>query len=200
MTARTATTDHPVHALVAARWSPYAFGPKAVADEDLLSLFEAARWAPSSYNEQPWHYIVAKRDDADEFEKLLSALVEPNQAWARAAAVLALGVVSHNFKRNAKPNKAAVHDLGLASAQLTFEATSRGLVVHQMIGILPDRARELYGIPKDAEALTGLAIGYAAAPGAGPDELTERDQGERTRRPLADFVFGGTWGRGAALG
>ena len=200
MTARTATTDHPVHALIAERWSPYAFGPQSVADADLLSLFEAARWAASSYNEQPWHYIVAKRDDADEFEKLLSALVEPNQAWARAAAVLALGVVSHHFKRNGKPNKAAVHDLGLASAQLTFEATSRGLVVHQMIGILPDRARELYDIPEDAEAVTALAIGYAADPSAAPNDLAERDRGERTRRPLVEFVFGGTWGRGAALG
>jgi len=199
MTSRTATTDHPVHALIAERWSPYAFGPKTVSDEDLRSLFEAARWAASSYNEQPWHYIVAKRDDADEFEKLLSALVEPNQAWAKAAPVLALGVVSKNFKRNGKPNKAAIHDLGLASATLTLEATSRGLVVHQMIGILPDRARELYGIPDDAEALTGLAIGYAAEPGTGPDELAERDQGERTRRPLSEFVFGGTWGQSAGL-
>ncbi len=69
-----------------------------------------------------------------------------------------------------------------------------------MIGILPDRARELYGIPNDTEALTGLAIGYAAEPGAGPDEFAERDQGERTRRPLSEFVFGGTWGRSAALG
>ena len=200
MTTKTAATDHPVHALIAERWSPYAFGPKSVADDDLRSLFEASRWAASSYNEQPWHYIVAKRDDADEFEKLLSVLVELNQAWAKAAPVLALGVISKNFKRNGKPNKAAIHDLGLASATLTLEATSRGLVVHQMIGILPDRARELYGIPNDAEALTGLAIGYAAEPGAGPDELAERDQGERTRRPLSEFVFGGTWGRSATLG
>ena len=96
--------------------------------------------------------------------------------------------------------EAAIHDLGLASATLTLEATSRGLVVHQMIGILPDRARELYDIPNDAEALTGLAIGYAAEPGVGPDELAERDQGERTRRPLSEFVFGGMWGRSAALG
>ena len=123
--------------------------------------------------------------------------MEPNQAWAKAAPVLALGVVSKNFKRNGKPNKAAIHDLGLASATLTLEATSRGLVVHQMIGILPDRARELYDVPNDAEALTGLAIGYAAEPGSGPDE---RDQGERTRRPLSEFVFSGRWGRSAALG
>jgi len=200
MTSRTATTDHPVHALIAERWSPYAFGPKTVSDEDLRSLFEAARWAASSYNEQPWHYIVARREDGEEFEKLLSALVEPNQAWAKAASVVALGVISNKFKRNGKPNKAAQHDLGLASAQLTLEATSRGIVVHQMIGILPDRARELYNIPEDAEALTALAIGYPAEPSSAPDDLAKRDQGERGRRPLAEFVFGGSWGRGAELG
>jgi nitroreductase len=200
MTMKTAVTDHPVHALIAQRWSPYAFSERLVTDEDLRSVFEAARWAASSYNEQPWHYIIAKRDQTEAFEKLLSALVPPNQAWAKDAAALALGVVSKNFKRNGKTNKAAFHDLGLASAQLTLEATSRGLVVHQMIGILPDSARELYDIPDDAEALTALAIGYAADPGAGPEALAERDSAERTRRPLSEFVFRGSWGRGADLG
>ena len=192
-------TDYPVHELITKRWSPYAFGPKLVADDELRSLFEAARWAASSYNEQPWHYIVASRDNQAEFAKLLSTLVEPNQAWAKQASVLALGVITHDFKRNGKPNKAAIHDLGLASAQLTLEATSRGLVVHQMIGIVPDRARELYGIPQNAEALTGLAIGYAAHPGSGPAEFTERESGPRQRRPLAEFVFGGTWGQPATM-
>jgi nitroreductase len=200
VTTRTAATDHPIQAWIAERWSPYVFGPKSPSDDDIRSLFEAARWAASSYNEQPWRYIIAKRDDADEFAKLLSTLVDGNQAWAKAAPLLALGVVSNNFQRNGKPNKAAVHDLGLASATLTSEATNRGLAVHQMIGILPDRARDLYAIPDDAEAITGLAIGYAAEPGSGPDAFTERDQGERTRRPLSEFVFGGTWGRRAQLG
>lgn len=199
MTTKTAATDHPVLALIAERWSPYAFGATSVANDDIRSLFEAARWAASSYNEQPWRYFVAQRDDPDEFEKLLSTLVEPNREWAKAAPVLALGVVSKIFKRNGKPNKAAIHDLGLASATLTLEATSRGLLVHQMIGILPDRARELYAIPDDAEALTALAIGYAADPAESPDEFGERDQGERTRRPLSEFVFGGTWGQSAVL-
>ncbi len=193
------TTDHPVHELITKRWSPYAFAPESVADDNLRSLFEAARWAASSYNEQPWHYIVATRDDKAGFAKLLSTLVEPNQAWAKEAPVLALGVVTHDFKRNGKPNKAAIHDLGLASAQLTLEATSRGLVVHQMIGILPDRARELYGIPENAEALTGLAIGYAADPGSGPAAFAERDGGPRERRALSEFVFGGTWRQPAAM-
>src|SRR5689334_19809323 len=120
-----AATDHPVHELIAARWSPYAFADRAVASDDLLALFEAARWAPSSYNEQPWSYLVATRDEPEEFARLLSCLVEGNQAWARAAPVLALGCTSLQFTRNGQPNAAAVHDLGLASAMLVLEATAR---------------------------------------------------------------------------
>lgn len=144
-----ATPDHPIHELLASRWSPYAFAERPVSDDDLRSLFEAARWAASSYNEQPWSYIVATKSNPAEFERLLSCLVEGNQPWAKAAPVLALGCTNLHFARNNKPNAAAIHDLGLASATLTIEATARGLSVHQMIGILPDKARELYGIPED---------------------------------------------------
>ena len=107
-----AKPDRPVHEVIAKRWSPYAFANRDVSDEDLFSLFEAARWAPSSYNEQPWSYIVATRAQRSEFERLLSCLVEGNQLWAKAASILALGVATSNFKRNDKPNKAAIHDLG----------------------------------------------------------------------------------------
>ena len=122
------------------------------------SLFEAARWAASSYNEQPWSYIVATRADPGAFGRLLSCLVDANQAWARAAPVLAIGCTSLNFALNGKPNAAAIHDLGLAGASLTLEATARGLCVHQMIGILPDRARELYRVPDGVQPLTGAAL------------------------------------------
>ena len=161
MADKRAKPDHPIHELLAARWSPYGFTDRPVAMADLRSLFEAARWAASSYNEQPWCYLVATKKAPEEFERLLSCLVEGNQAWARAAPVLALGCTSLHFTRNGKPNAAAVHDLGIASASLTLEATARGLSVHQMIGILPDRARELYRIPEGVQPLTGLAIGYA---------------------------------------
>jgi nitroreductase len=199
MSVKTATTDHPVHELVANRFSPYAFADRAVERDDLRSLFEAARWAPSSYNEQPWSYIVAVRDDEAEHARLLSCLVEPNQAWAKAAPVLALGVARTRFTRNDKPNAAAFHDLGAASAHLTFEASARGLSVHQMIGIVPDRARELYDIPDHSDALTGLAIGYASSPEAAPDPYRERDEAPRDRKPMTDFVFGGRYGRAAGV-
>jgi nitroreductase len=189
-----ATPDHPIHELIANRWSPYAFDERPVPEDDLRSLFEAARWAASSYNEQPWSYLVATKANSIEFERLLSCLVEGNQAWAKAAPVLALGCASLNFVRNGKPNAAAVHDLGLASATLTLEATARGLFVHQMIGILPDKARELYRIPEGVEPLTGLAIGYLADPNMLPDVYRQRDLTPRQRKPLAEFVFGGQWG------
>ena len=194
-----ATPDRPIHELLAKRWSPYAFADRAVSDDDLRSLFEAARWAASSYNEQPWRYLVATKANLADFGRLLSCLVEGNQAWAWAASVLALGCTSLRFALNNKPNAAAVHDLGLASANLTLEATARGLFVHQMIGILPDRARELYGIPEDVQPLTGLAIGYAADPDALPEKYRERDLVPRLRKTLAEFVFGGEWGSASSL-
>ncbi len=196
---KTAVTDHPIHALIASRWSPYAFSGREVSDQDLGALFEAARWAPSSYNEQPWSYMVATRKDSEDFERLLSCLVEPNQAWAKHAPVLALGVARERFTRNDKPNAAAVHDLGLAAGALLVEATARGLAVHQMIGILPDRARELYGIPDHSRAVTGLAIGYAGSSNALPEGLRERELAPRTRKPLSEFVFGERWGDAASL-
>ena len=151
-----ARPDHPIHELLSKRWSPYAFADRDVSDDDLRSLFEAARWAASSYNEQPWSYIVATRSERAEFERLLSCLMEGNQAWACHVPVLALGITREAFTRNGKPNAAAQHDLGLASENLVSEATTRGLCVHQMIGIVPDRARELYGIPEDSRALTAI--------------------------------------------
>lgn len=189
-----ATTDYPVHELIARRWSPYAFADRPVADGDLRSLFEAARWAASSYNEQPWSYIVATKAIGAEFQRLLSCLVEPNQTWAKAAPVLALGCTSLKFALNGKANAAAVHDLGLASASLSLEATARGLCVHQMIGILPDKAREVYRIPESVQAITGLAIGYAADPNALDEKYRQRDLAPRARKALAEFVFGGEWG------
>jgi nitroreductase len=165
----------------------------------LQSLFEAARWAPSSYNEQPWSYIVATKDDAAGFAILLSCLVEGNQLWAKAAPALALGCTRLNFVRDGRPNAAALHDLGLASAGLVVEATARGLAVHQMIGILPDRARQVYQVPEGVQPLTGIAIGYAGDPAALPEQLRSRDAARRPRKPLQEFVFSGKWGATSSI-
>ena len=189
-----AKTDHPVRDLIAERWSPYSFVDRPVPAELLQSLFEAARWAASSFNEQPWSYIVATKDDSECFAKLLSCLVEGNQAWAKAAPVLAIGCASVKFTRNGQPNAAALHDLGQASGYLALEATAQGLAVHQMIGILPDRVRELFQVPDGVLPLTGLVIGYAGDPGLLPEKIRDRDAGRRPRKPLAEFVFSRRWG------
>jgi len=189
-----AKTEHPTQDFIAKRWSPYGFADRKVSEADLHSLFEAARWAASSFNEQPWSYIVATRTQEEAFARLLSCLVEANQSWAKAAPVLALGVATLSFKRNNKPNRVALHDLGLATGSLVAEATARGLAVHQMGGILPDRAREIYAIPEGSEAVTGIAVGYAGNPEAFSEEIRERDLAPRERKPQRGFVFGDSWG------
>lgn len=199
MSIKNAATDHPILKLLAERWSPCGFEDRPVPEVDLRSLFEAARWAASSYNEQPWNYIVATREDAVEFGRLLGCLVEANQTWAKTAPVLVLGVVSLRFAKNKQDNRAAVHDLGLAAGNLLVEAMARGLFVHQMIGILPERAREVYQIPEHFEAWTALAIGYQADPATLPDALRERDLKPRQRKPLCKFVFTGKWGQSSPL-
>jgi hypothetical protein len=130
---------------------------------------------------------------------VLSCLVEANQGWAQHVPVLAIAVIMLTFKRNNKPNKAAFHDLGAASASLTFEATARGLNVHQMIGIEPEKAREVFAIPEGAEAVTALAIGYPGDPQKAEEKYRQRDEWPRTRKPLSEFVFSGTWGQASPL-
>ena len=200
MQTKVATTDYPINGLLTQRWSPYTFSEAPVLREELGSLFEAARWTASSYNEQPWRYVVALRQEADQFARLLSCLVEANQVWARQAGALALGFFARSLAKNGKPNEAAQHDLGAAGASLTIEATSRGLQVHQMIGIIPERARELYGVPQEFQALTALAIGYPGSVDNEPEELRKRDQATRTRKPLDELIFEGNWGQAAGLG
>ena len=199
MSEKRASTDYPIHELLAERWSPYAFQDRPVSEADLRSLFEAARWAASSYNEQPWSYLVATKENPEHFQQLLSCLVEANQIWAKDAPVLALGIASLRFTRNNQDNQAAIHDLGLATGNLVVEATARGICVHQMIGILPDKARDLFNIPEGFEAWTGMAIGYQGDPMTLPDALKQRDLVPRQRKPLVQFVFSGKWGNPSSL-
>jgi len=199
MNIKKAATDHPILQVLADRWSPYGFEDRPVLAADLRSLFEAARWAASSYNEQPWNYLVATRENPTEFNRLLSCLVEANQAWAKTAPVLVVSVVSLRFAENKQDNRAAVHDLGLAAGNLVVEATARGLSVHQMIGILPEQAREIYQIPEHFEAWTAMAIGYRADPANLSAALKQRDLTPRQRKHLSKFVFTGRWGQASPL-
>ena len=192
-----APTDFPVHDFVAERWSPRAFSDKPVAPDVLQSLFEAARWAPSSSNEQPWAYIVATKDDAENFAKLISVLVPFNVTWAQRAPVLALAVAELAFAKNGTPNRNAQHDVGAASAWLTVEVTSRGVFVHQMAGYDHDKARQVFGIPAGWEPIAAIAIGYPGDPDSLPQPLRDREGAPRTRKPISEFVMSGSWGKKA---
>lgn len=194
-----APTEVPIHEIVRHRWSPRAFSEKIVAPEVLRSLFEAARWAPSSSNVQPWAYIVGTKDEKENFEKVLSTLVEFNQGWAKNAPVLALSVAQVKNAKDGSPNRWAFHDVGSASAQLTTEASTRGLYVHQMAGLDPEKARRVFQIPEGWEAVAAMAIGYPGDPATLPEKLRERELAPRTRKPLSEFVMTGGWGHTASF-
>ncbi len=199
-TAKRADPAHPIQETMRARWSPYGFADRSLSLRDLHCLLEAARWSPSSYNEQPWRFVVARREEGEPFERLLSCLVEFNRGWARHASALALGIVARNFAGRDRENPAAEHDLGLATAHLMLEGAARGIATHAMIGIEPARAREAFSIPAGFDPLTAIALGYVGVPTVAddyPEKLRERDRAPRERKALAEFVHGAAWGRPA---
>ncbi|MFB3921163.1 MAG: nitroreductase family protein [Terriglobia bacterium] len=177
---------YPLLDIIARRWSPRQFSSRPVEPEKLLTLFQAARWAPSSFNQQPWSFILARREDAANYARLLSVLAEKNAEWARTAPVLALSVAQRDFDRTGRPNRHAWHDVGQAVAYLTLQATALGLSVHQMAGFDAARAREVLAIPEGYEPVAAIALGYVDDPTRPP---------ERTRRPTSEFVFEGEWGK-----
>jgi nitroreductase len=188
-----APTNFPVHDLIRHRWSPRAFAEKPVEPSVLASLFEAARWAPSSSNEQPWAYLVATKDEKENFAKTLGVLVEFNAGWAKEAPVLMIAVSRLNFQ-NGTPNRNAFYDTGAATALLSVEATARGLAVHQMAGFDPAKAKQVFEIPEDWEPIAAIAIGYPGDPSSLPQKLHDREVAPRTRKPLSEFVMSGRWG------
>lgn len=188
----------PIHDLIAERWSPYAFDPKPVEVEKLRSCLEAARWAASSYNEQPWSFLVAGREDTAAFEKMLGCLAEPNREWAQNVGVLLLTVYKKTFSKNGKPNRVAEHDIGLAAGNLSLQATALGLAVHQMAGVNLSVVRQTYNIPDTHEPTTAIAIGYAAEK-IEDESLAESETRPRSRKPQEEFVFSDTWGNAAEL-
>jgi nitroreductase len=192
-----APTQYPIHELIANRWSPRAFADKAIEPGVLRSLFEAARWAPSCNNEQPWAYIVATKGSKEQFAKILGTLVEFNQKWAKDAAVLAIAVVELAFAKNGATNRNAQYDVGAASALLSVEATARGLVVHQMGGYDVEKARTVLRIPAGWDPIAALTIGYPGDHEALPQPYKDRETGPRTRKPIAEFVMSGEWGHTA---
>lgn len=195
---RTAKTEYPILDCLANRYSPYVFEERAVEREKLLACLEAARWAASSFNEQPWRFIIAERDQVQEFERAIGCLTEANQVWARNAGLLILTAVSLNFAKNGNPNRVAIHDLGLCLGNFSAQATALGLAVHQMAGINQSKIRSEYAIPEGFEPVTAVAVGYAGDPAqADNQELAARDQGERQRKDFSDWVFSESFGKPA---
>jgi len=196
---KAAVTDHPVHELIRNRWSPRAFSDKPVEPAVLGSLFEAARWAASSFNDQPWAYLVATKEDPESFRKMLGVLVEFNQDWAKNAPVLAISVARRNFAHNGTPNRNALYDTGAATALLSVEATARGLAVHQMAGFDAEKARQTFAIPEEWEPIAAIALGYRGTPDSLSPKLKERELAPRTRKPIREFVMTGSWGHTASF-
>lgn len=181
-----------IHPLIAARRSIRAFAPTTIAPAVLNQLFEAARWAPSSSNVQPWQYIYANQQQPDAFQKLLDCLNPSNQVWAQKASVLAVSLAL-KFNPNGAVNKYAFHDVGAASALLSLQAATVGLSVHQMGGYSPEKIIAAFNLPPEVEPVSMMAIGYPGNIAELPEVLQLRETATRERKPVESFVFNGEY-------
>jgi nitroreductase len=177
-----------VHDLIGSRWSPRSFSSREVSDQDLKTILEAARWAASSYNEQPWRFFVARRSDDAAYEKILGFLAPANQTWAKSAPVLMITATKRTFSHNGSPNYYAMHDAGQALANLSLQATALGLHAHAMGGFDHEKARKRLGLPDDYALGAAIALGYS-----------DVEMAARTRKPLSDIVFSANWNESLAL-
>lgn len=180
-------SDLPIHPVLNERYSPRAFSDRPVSDQDLELVLEAARWAPSSMNEQPWRFLVT-RHGGEGHADLLAALNPSNAVWADKAPVLILNMVRRTLERNGQENHHARHDLGAAIAQLTAQATALGMGLHQLGGFRPESARAAFGIPASYDLVSVIALGYPGDPDALSGDLRERELRKSTRKPLSELV------------
>lgn len=185
-------SDLDLHPLINGRYSPRAFSEREVTDAQLALVLEAARWAPSSMNEQPWRFLVVRRGETGHAE-LLSALNPSNQVWADKAPLLILNMVQRTLSRNGQVNFHARHDLGLALSQLTAQATALGMGLHQMAGFQADTTRVAFGIPDDLDLVSVIALGFPGDPDQLPGELRERELRRSARKPLSEIVSYGSF-------
>jgi nitroreductase len=174
------------------RWSPRAYSDKPVTPQSLKEVFEAARWAASSYNEQPWRFLVGHRGD-ETYRKIFDALVEFNQSWAKSAPVLILSAGKKTFTSNGSPNHYQLHDVGAATAYIALQATALGFHAHSMGGFDRAKARKNFDIPEDFEIGAVTALGYLGDPDTLPDQMKQQELATRQRKPLSETVFS-EWG------
>lgn len=197
MQQKLASTQVNIHELLQTRWSPRSFDPdKPVSQEQVLALLEAARWAPSCFNDQPWRFVVCnKTTDANAWQQALATLAEKNQRWAQNAPVLMLVAAMDNFNHNGQPNRWAMYDAGAAIANMCLQATALGLRMHQMGGFDAENARVTFQLPADCKAMAMIAVGYQADIERLDEEFRAAELAERVRKPLQDICFSGQWGK-----
>ncbi len=176
---------YPLHELIQKRWSPRSYNGKAVEPEKLKTLFEAAAWSQNCFNEQPWRFLLASRDDRPQFDRLLGLLVEKNQDWAKHAGALGISFGKRTFTHNGSPDRFGLHDAGAALAQMSLQAVALGLHLHGMGGFDAARTRAEFAVPEDFEVGAAFAVGYL-------DDDTP--PANRSRKPLSEVVFSGAWG------
>ena len=182
-----------IHDLIKVRYSPLAFSPIPVEDDKLELLFEAARWAPSSFNEQPWRFIYSKREEEEAFDNLLSCLIEPNQEWARNAGVLISIIAKKTFSRNGKDNRHALYDTGAAVNNICLQATDLNLYIRQMAGFSVEKAKAALNVPDDCECVAMLALGYLGKEDDLSEGLISRSRAPRIRKELNEIRNKNTW-------
>jgi len=191
---KTAETQFPLHDLLKRRWSPRAFSEQPVGPDMLLTFLDAARWAPSSSNEQPWRFVVATKQEPADYDRLLACLLEGNRKWAYRAPVLMLSVARMDFEEDGRPNRHAFHDVGLATENLLLQVSALGLVAHPMAGFDIEKARADLKIPSGYEPVAMIAVGYPGELSVLPDYLQQRELKPRERKPLTEIAFSGLWG------
>ena len=189
-----AETQFPLHELLKRRWSPRAFSEQPVGPDMLLTLLDAARWAPSSSNEQSWRFVVATKQEPADYDRLLVCLLEGNRKWAYRAPVLILSVARMDFEEDGRSNRHAFHDVGLATENLLLQVSALGLVAHPMAGFDIEKARADLKIPSGYEPVAMIAVGYPGELSVLPDYLQQRELKPRERKPLTEIAFSGQWG------
>ncbi len=188
-----AITKYDIHPVLKERWSPRIFDSKPVEEEKLKRIFEAARWAPSAFNEQPWRFIIGKKGSKS-WDDIYETLIGFNQAWTKTADVLALVVGKTHSSNNGKPNATFEYDTGQSVAHLTFQTTSEGLFIHQMSGFSKEKAKEIFEIPDGFEPLTAFAIGYMGNVEDLNEDFQKMEKSPRERKQFDEFVFEGKFG------
>lgn len=192
-----ASTQYPINSLLARRWSGRAYDPaREVTHEQIITLLEAARWAPSCFGDEPWRLIVCKRaTNESAWQAVLECLTEKNRAWAKHAPLLVVISANSLFASNDKPNKWGRYDTGAAAMSICVQATEMGLMVHQMGGFDADKTRTAFAIPEQFTPIAMMAVGYQLPEDRIPDDIKEREYAERKRRPLGENFFDGEWGK-----